>query len=223
MLKSLAWLTICLPFFAPHTQASEIDNTGTSLQIKIVTTSPDTAKPERIVAALISEGPAVEAPVERKKIVQSNAQFHPFITLAQPNSIIEFPNLDKFAHHVYSFSEAMPFELPLYSGGSAKEVRAENPGVIMLGCNIHDWMLGYIVIIDTPYATLLDKNHTAKFEQVPRGDYQLAIWHPSMEEAWLQAVSISNTTQNLTISLPVSLKSVSPRPTPDADEWEENY
>ncbi len=66
-------------------------------------------------------------------------------------SYVQFPNKDNIRHHVYSFSAARKFELPLYSGTPAQPVLFDKVGVVKLGCNIHDWMIGYIYVTETPY------------------------------------------------------------------------
>ena len=62
-----------------------------------------------------------------------------------------FPNKDGIGHHVYSFSTAKTFELPLSETESSMTVTFDQPGIVTIGCNIHDWMVGYINIVNTPY------------------------------------------------------------------------
>ncbi len=60
------------------------------------------------------------------------------------------------SHHVYSFSEAKTFELALYKGNAHPPLVFDRPGVVVLGCNIHDSMLGYILVVDTPHFASTD-------------------------------------------------------------------
>jgi hypothetical protein len=108
-------------------------------------------------------------------------------------SRVRFPNHDSVRHQVYSFSAAKKFELPLYSGGAAPTVAFDTPGVVALGCNIHDWMVGYVYVSETPYFAKTDKDGTALLKDLPAGDYNVRVWQPSMresEEATTRRVSI---------------------------------
>ncbi len=206
--------------FPAVTVAADTTDAVPTLRIDVSFDAEPGVNSAHVVVALLSNTP-IRGMQQSKKIIQSNAQFHPFITVAQPGAEIEFPNQDAFAHHVYSFSPSNSFELPLYNGRQRQTQIMANVGIVSLGCNIHDWMLGYVVVIDTPYSGFLT-GRTAEFHDVAEGDYEVMIWHPSMDEMWSQAVSINSTTQQLTISLPITLSPVAPLPTPNfTDDWED--
>jgi hypothetical protein len=84
---------------------------------------------------------------------------------------------------VYSFSPARKFELPLYKGTEAPPVKFDKPGVVVLGCNIHDWMLGYVVVLDTPHFAMTDASGRARVENLPPGTYAVRVWHPRLADA----------------------------------------
>ena len=108
---------------------------------------------------------------------QIDKQFVPHVLVVQKNTEIAFPNADNLFHHVYSFSPTKQFELKLYKEFTAEPLFFEHPGIVDIGCNIHDWMLGYIVVSDTPYFLKTDENGTASVT-VPTGKYRLTFWHP---------------------------------------------
>jgi len=109
---------------------------------------------------------------------QVNQRFVPHILTVRTGTQIEFPNNDTVRHHVYSFSEAKRFELPLYAGSAHSPIRFDAPGVVVIGCNIHDDMLGYIVVLDTPYVMTTDASGTASLDGLPAGEYRVEIWTP---------------------------------------------
>lgn len=108
---------------------------------------------------------------------QKNKQFSPIVSVVQVGTSVNFPNKDSVRHHVYSFSPAKTFELKLYSGVPAKPVVFDKPGTVILGCNIHDNMLAYIHIVDTPYFGKTDVNGMVKFTDLPTGQHTLKAWH----------------------------------------------
>lgn len=119
----------------------------------------------------------------RAVVAQRNKQFVPYVSAIQVGSSVQFPNQDDVKHHVYSFSPAKKFELPLYFGTPADPIVFDKPGLVTLGCNIHDWMIGYILVIPTPWFTVTDSNGEAKLRDLPAGAYDLEIWQPRLKDS----------------------------------------
>src|SRR5262249_17518781 len=103
---------------------------------------------------------------------------------------VSFPNKDPILHHVYSFSAAKNFEIKLYTGKSPSEVLFDRAGVVTLGCNIHDWMIAYIVVVPTPYFARTGPDGTAGLRDVPAGGYEVRAWHP-LQRAALQPAAVT--------------------------------
>jgi plastocyanin len=114
---------------------------------------------------------------------QVDKQFVPYVKPVFVGSTVRFPNSDNIRHQVYSFSPAKKFELPLYGGTNAPPVIFDKPGVVVLGCNIHDWMIGYIYVSETPFFAKTGPLGTASITDIPAGDYIVRIWHPNMDRA----------------------------------------
>lgn len=112
---------------------------------------------------------------------QVNTQFLPHILAIQKDTQVRFPNSDSIKHHVYSFSPANTFELQLYKELQADPLLFSKPGSVELGCNIHDWMLGYIFVVDTPYFGQTDIKGNMTID-LPDGEYQLDVWHPRIQD-----------------------------------------
>ncbi len=113
-------------------------------------------------------------------IAQSGQEFEPFVTTIVVGSSVSFPNRDKIDHQVYSLSKTKPFEIPLYSAGAGQTLIFDKPGIVALGCNIHDWMSAYIVVLATPYFQKTPAAGAAAFPTLPPGRYRLEVWHPRL-------------------------------------------
>jgi plastocyanin len=109
---------------------------------------------------------------------QQDLTFVPHLLVVQSGALVTFPNGDRVSHHVYSFSEAKTFELPLYKGDVYPPVLFDRPGIVVVGCNIHDGMLGYVVVVDTPHFARTNEQGVASIEGVPDGDYAVTVWTP---------------------------------------------
>jgi plastocyanin len=90
---------------------------------------------------------------------------------------VRFPNHDQIHHHVYSFSRTKTFELPLYKGTDAPPVLFDKAGVVKVGCNIHDWMSGIILVLPTPYFAQTDAEGRFTLADLPHGQYSVVAWH----------------------------------------------
>jgi len=116
-----------------------------------------------------------------QEMVQKNLQFDPFVLIVPTGASVSFPNRDPVRHHVYSFSPAHPFELKLYGKDETRSVRFDKAGVVALGCNIHDGMVAFIKVVDTPFAAKTDDKGQAVLKGLPAGQVQVRIWHPYMK------------------------------------------
>jgi plastocyanin len=134
------------------------------------------------VYAVPASGPVDAKNPRPVSIEQVDREFVPFLSVVQTNTPVSFPNRDPIQHHVYSFSPAKPFEIKLYTGNSP-EILLDRPGVVTLGCNIHDWMIGYVVVVPTPYFARTDAGGVARLREIPGGSYELRAFHPNQRAA----------------------------------------
>jgi len=116
-------------------------------------------------------------------IEQIDREFVPYVSVIQSGTTVIFPNRDPILHHVYSFSPPKPFEIKLYSGMPPRGELFDKPGVVALGCNIHDWMIGYLLVVATPYFAKTDASGAARLREVPAGGYEVRVWHPQQRSA----------------------------------------
>ena len=115
-------------------------------------------------------------------VAQQNIQFDPFVLVAPVGASVSFPNRDKVQHHVYSFSAGNKFELKLFGKDESRSVVFKAVGVAAIGCNIHDQMVGYVKVVDTPFAIKTGADGVANLRGLPAGQATIRVWHP-----WLRA------------------------------------
>lgn len=133
---------------------------------------------EHAAVALKPLGAAAPITPGKAEIVQQGKRFIPLMTAVPTGTAISFPNRDTVRHHVYSFSPAKPFELKLYIGTPAEPELFDKPGVVVMGCNIHDQMVAYVVVSDTPWVGVSDVAGQVRLDGLPAGEYVLEYWHP---------------------------------------------
>jgi len=147
-----------------------------------VTVKDDGGKPiSDAVVALAPAGGATSAPRPASAIMdQQFRMFVPYVLAVPVGTPVTFPNRDNIRHHVYSFSAAKRFELPLYMGTPAAPVLFDRPGVVVLGCNIHDWMVGYIYVSPTSHFAKTADRGVVRLPEVSAGAYEASVWHPRL-------------------------------------------
>ena len=128
-------------------------------------------------------GKLAVAPMTGVQIAQLKRQFAPQVSVVTVGTPVSFPNDDTVRHHVYSFSPVKTFELKLYAGVPNAPVVFDKPGIAVLGCNIHDQMVAWVVVVDTPFFARSAASGRARIDGVPAGSYRLRVWHSSMPEA----------------------------------------
>jgi plastocyanin len=119
------------------------------------------------------------APADGRTAVmdQINKEFVPHILPVAVGTEVSFPNHDQIHHHVYSLSRTKTFEIPLYKGGAASPVRFDQPGAVKVGCNIHDWMAGVILVVPTLYFATTDEQGAFTLRDLAPGTYGIVAWH----------------------------------------------
>jgi hypothetical protein len=108
---------------------------------------------------------------------QKGREFVPHVLPVRVGTPVFFPNSDDIQHHVYSFSPAKSFEIKLYSGTPVEPIVFDRPGVVAIGCNIHDWMLAYVHVTESPYHASTDTEGVWALN-LPDGNYTVEVWHP---------------------------------------------
>jgi plastocyanin len=220
-LASATWVTFALAVAAALPTRSA--------EISVTLVDRDGRGVENAVVSAISSGPLATpktGPATALKTAvmdQRNRAFVPRVLVVGVGSRVEFPNNDSVSHQVYSFSPAKHFQLPLYKGEVHPPVIFDRPGLVVLGCNIHDSMVGYILVTEAPYFGSTDASGALALKGLPKGDYQIAVWSPYIED---EAASLNRTvhleaadsaSERIALRLPLRSR---PEPKPRRRDWD---
>ncbi len=148
---------------------------------------------------------AAARPLAGVEVVQVNKRFEPEVSVVTTGTPVAFPNRDTVRHHVFSFSPAKRFELKLYVGTPAEPVLFDRSGIAVLGCNIHDNMAAWVVIVDTPWFAKTDAQGRARLPEVPAGRHQLRSWHAGFAvgaPALSQPITVGSEALRLSVRIP---------------------
>ncbi len=174
--------------------------------LEVTVTSPSGEPVRDAVVYAVPLGPdgrPLPAPA-RTEIDQIDKEYVPHVTAVRVGTEISFPNRDQIRHHVYSFSDAKSFEIPLYKGEPPEPVLFDKPGVVVLGCNIHDWMKAYVFVTEAPHFAVTDESGRATLSNLPAGDFAVEVWHPELKgesDATRQRVSLDGAAASMTFAI----------------------
>jgi plastocyanin len=152
---------------------------------------------------------AVVAPAHAQATIdQVDKQFVPKVSVLRTGTTVTFTNSDHIRHQVYSFSPSKTFTLKLYAGSPETPVVFDKPGLVVLGCNIHDTMLAFVGIVDSPYFARTSQSGNVTLN-LPAGRYRLRVWHPYLRQP-VAPQEISVSTSAMSIPLTLDLSSTTP-------------
>lgn len=154
--------------------------TASAASVTVTVTGPDGRPLQGAVVTLTEPGVPRTAVRGPYVMAQQNIAFAPHLLIVPVGAVVKFPNFDQVRHHVYSFSTPKKFELKLYGRDETKSVQFDKPGVIAIGCNIHDSMSAFIFVTATPFAAITDGAGRVTLNVPPSGQAVLAVWHPSI-------------------------------------------
>lgn len=113
-------------------------------------------------------------------ITQSDKAFNPYITVSQTTKPVKFSNIDNITHHIYSTDPNNRFSFRIRAGTEYLSANFDHQVAIAMGCNIHDWMSGYLFVVDSPYFAKTDDHGQVIFPISELGKYRVVIWHPQL-------------------------------------------
>jgi plastocyanin len=164
-----ALLGACLPANSADFTVSARQRDARPLAGAVITLEPESANaPSAAPLAAIMD--------------QVDLAFVPDVLVIPVHSSVQFPNSDAIGHQVYSFSSSKSFQLPLYRGRPYPPVVFDQPGVVTLGCNIHDNMVAYILVTRASHFGRTSAEGAWTANNLPPGRYLLRLWHPLLNE-----------------------------------------
>jgi plastocyanin len=153
------------------------------------------------VVYAVPEGKTFPLAKKTATMDQKNRMFVPHVLPVQTGTSVKFPNSDDIRHQVYSFSTAKTFQLPLYAGTPSTPIVFDKAGVATLGCNIHDRMSAYIVVVDTPYFAATGAKGRVTLSDLSAGKYNVYVWHSDLKTEPLAVTLAANDQRPITFTL----------------------
>jgi len=114
-------------------------------------------------------------------VAQLGKSFTPYLSVSQVNSKVSFVNQDDITHHIYSAGSDNKFSFKIRAGQTNASILFNHESEVAMGCNIHDWMSGYLLVVNTPYFGKTDQQGQISFTVEKQEKYNIVVWHPQMQ------------------------------------------
>ena len=140
--------------------------------------------------AVVSYEPEGGAPRPAPRTIEVDTRgkrFLPRVSVVSRGSSVAFPNRDPIFHNVFSVSPTNRFDLGRYREGESRSVRFDKPGLVRVYCNVHEQMVAYVLVVETPYHTIAAEDGRFRLEGLPRGRGTRTVWH---ERGTLQRIPV---------------------------------
>ena len=174
------------------------------LTLQVALATPDNQPVGDVIVYLEPlDGQALPATPRQLQISQRDKAFAPYISVAQRGQSVLFTNQDDITHHIYSATGDNKFSFKIKSGEQHSTPLA-HAGEIAMGCNVHDWMSGYLLMVDTPYFDKTSANGQAAFTVATPGRYRVNLWHPQLHQNDKNITRVLNLKDNESITLALS-------------------
>jgi plastocyanin len=175
-----------------------------------------------VVSLMPPDKPAL--PPAHATIRQKGKMFLPHILAVTTGTVVDFPNDDPIFHNAFSNYNGQIFDLSLYPPGSTRSVRFTRPGVVRIFCNIHAAMSAVIVVLQTPWFAVSNRNGTFRISDVPPGEYDLHVFHERATDASLRALDRHITVEHSDLELPViAISETGYLPAPHTNKYGQPY
>tara|TARA_R110000796_G_scaffold48115_5_gene115538 strand:+ start:1939 stop:2688 length:750 start_codon:yes stop_codon:yes gene_type:complete len=183
---------------------------------------------QNMVVYLLPSAPAnivtTVAP-SKAEVHQKDKQFSPYITVVQKGNDVAFVNEDDITHHIFSALGPKRFSFKLRHQQQQQILRFEQTGHVSMGCNVHDWMSGHLLVVDTPFYAVTNLQGIVTFEHLPADDFKLVVWHPQLKMPDNQQVKPVHfpSDNTMTITLQADFDSIPSQQSLDEFEFLEGY
>ncbi|HEX6929175.1 MAG TPA: methylamine utilization protein [Gammaproteobacteria bacterium] len=171
-----ALLLLAAPALTAETPATGILVAGQLRAGRVDTDTPPDLR--EAVVFFRSASVAAALPGADAEMRMSGKAFAPGVLAITAGTLVRFPNTDPILHNAFSTSPQGEFDLGFYGAGESRERRFDTPGLVRVYCNVHHGMVGYVMVLDTPFFTQPDADGRFLL-RLPRGvKGTLYVWHP---------------------------------------------
>jgi plastocyanin len=124
-------------------------------------------------------------PEAKSQLDQKGCEYTPHISIVPAGGELEIVNSDGILHNIHTYPQEN--KNPAVNRAQPKFKKTINekfaqPERIKLGCDVHGWMQGWLIVENNPYVAITDEKGNFKITDIPPGDYEVTIWQEKLGE-----------------------------------------
>ena len=148
------------------------------------------------VVISVTNAPVGAPSASKAVITQKGCRYLPHVTALQKGQTITVVNADDTLHNIHAIGDAGKGKSLFNFGQPIKDMKTDKTmkeaGVIKLKCDVHPWMLSYLVVLDTPYFAVSGEDGTFTLPAgLPDGEYTIQAWHSRFAQPLTQTVKVT--------------------------------
>jgi plastocyanin len=187
VLKAKAWFALAITISAAC-HANDM----------VVTVTDQKGKPLEGAVVYVTGAGSMSAESTTHVMNQKDEKFTPYVLAISKGDKVVFHNGDGIAHHVYSFSNALKLNTVIPGGNDSETFEITAPGIIAIGCNIHDNMAAFVHVAPNSNTAVTGPDGTVTID-VPDGSNMVSAWHHRMPKKEAISTSFEGSEASLTL------------------------
>ena len=163
---------------------------ATPITTQDVTTGPGNTL-QWVVVYISAGDQGSSAPAQAVRYDQKGCQYIPHILPMQVAQALQIYNDDQTSHNIHPLSKANPeWNKSQPPGSPPIDTKYDKPEFIPVKCNIHPWMHGYFVVLNTSHYSVSGEDGSFNIKGLAPGKYTVTAWQERYESQ-SQEVTIS--------------------------------
>lgn len=137
----------------------------------------------RNVVVYVSAGAPASGPAPANPVLfdQVDCHYATHVAVIRVSQEVRISNSDPLSHNIHPLAKVNREWNKIQPPGTpAFSYAYENPEFIPVKCNIHAWMSGYFVVLNTTFFAVTGEDGRFALPELPPGHYTLTAWHETL-------------------------------------------
>jgi plastocyanin len=154
---------------------------ATPVMTENLVTGPGNALQD-VVVYISAGAPETSAPTQTLRYDQKGCQYLPHVLAMEANQPFEIYNDDQTSHNIHPLAKVNPeWNKSQPPGTPPIQAKYEKPERIPVKCNIHPWMHGYFIVLNTSHFSVTGDDGSFSLKDLPAGKYTVTAWQEQSE------------------------------------------
>ncbi len=133
-----------------------------------------------VVVTLNVDGREPAVPEDPVDVGQTGCRFDNHVVVVPAGTTVSYSNADAISHNIHTYAIKNEGINKTVTSGRSSEQKLEKAEVVKVTCDIHPWMVSYIVVTEATSWDVTDELGAFAIENVPAGTYDVALWHETL-------------------------------------------